>query len=150
MLSVSRKILVSAPRESVRTYLSDLREIAKYEPKVDSIEIAEDGAEASASGHFIGLPWRGTFRFEKTLDGGYRGVMVRGPLRHMECRMILRSVAGGTVIEHDESYELPLLMRPLKGLIHRWLDKALESELDSIKERAEGLNRQLQLQRLDA
>ena len=40
MLSVSRRILVSAPRDSVQKYLSDLREIAKYEPKVNSIEIA--------------------------------------------------------------------------------------------------------------
>ena len=150
MLSVSRRILVSAPRDSVRTYLSDLREIVKYEPKVDSIEIAADGGEASATGRFIGLPWRGTFRFEMTQDGGYRGVMVHGPLRRMECRMALRSVIGGTVIERDESYELPFLLRPLKSLIRRWLDKTLENELDFIKEGAEGLNRRLQLRHLDA
>lgn len=155
MLSVNRRILVSAPRDSVRTYLSDLREIARYEPKVSSIELSPaaeglPGREASAQGRFFGLPWHGTFRFETTQDGGYRGVMVRGPLRRMECRMVLRSVIGGTMIEHDETYELPLLMRPLNSLIRRWLDKTLESELGSIKEGAEGLNRRLQLQRLDA
>lgn len=149
MLSVSRKILVSAPRDSVQKYLSDLREIAKYEPKVDAIEFASEG-EAQASGRFLGLPWRGTFRFEMTRDGGYRGVMVNGPLRKMECRVLLRPVAGGTLVEHDEAYDLPFLMRPLKPLIRRWLDHTLESELDVIKEGAEALNRRLQLQRLDA
>ena len=154
MLNVTRRILVSAPRDSVRRYLSDLREIANYEPKVSSIQIAEpaegvSGQEASAEGRFLGLPWRGTFRFEMTSDGGYHGVMVHGPLRRMEMRMVLRPVIGGTVIEHDETYELPLLLRPLNAMIRRWLDKTLENELDFIKEGAEGLNRRLQLQRLD-
>jgi hypothetical protein len=155
MLNVSRRILVSAPRDSVQKYLSDLREIAKYEPKVTSIEVAPAaegvaGQEASAQGRFFGLPWHGTFRFEMTQDGGYRGVMVHGPLRRMEIRMVLRPVIGGTVIEHDETYELPLLLRPLNSMIRRWLNTTLENELDSIKEGAEGLNRRLQLQRLDA
>ena len=150
MLSVSRRILVSAPRDSVRKYLSDLREIARYEPKVDAIEVASEGGAASARGRFLGLPWHGTFRFEMTNDGGYRGVMVTGPLRRMECRISLRPVIGGTVIEHDETYELPLLMRPLNSLIRRWLNSMLENELDSIKEGAESLNRRLHLQSLDA
>lgn len=152
MLSVSRRILVSAPRDSVQKYLSDLREIAKYEPKVDAIEVsgADEVSEASATGHFLGLPWRGTFRFERTKDGGYRGVMVNGPLRRMECRVILHPVIGGTLVEHDEAYELPFFLKPLKPLVRRWLDHTLENELDFIKEGAEGLNRRLQLQGLDA
>ena len=155
MLSVSRRILISAPRDSVRKYLSDLREIAKYEPKVNSISVAPqaDGAanrEASVEGRFFGLPWHGTFRFEMTQDGGYRGVMIHGPLRRMECRIALRPVIGGTMIEHDEAYDLPLLMLPLNSMIRRWLNHTLESELDSIKEGAEALNRRLQLQGLDA
>jgi len=152
MLSVSRRILVSAPRDSVQKYLSDLREIAKYEPKVDAIEISDapEGPAAAASGRFLGLPWRGTFRFERTKDGGYRGVMVAGPLRRMECRVVLHPVVGGTLVEHDEAYDLPFFLRPLKPLVRRWLDHTLEHELDFIKEGAEALNRRLQLQRLDA
>lgn len=149
MLSVSRRILVSAPRESVQRYLSDLKQIAKYEPKVDSIELA-DGSDATASGRFLGMPWRGTFRFEMTRDGGYRGMMVAGPLSRMECRVILRPVVGGTLVERDEAYDLPFLMRPLKPLIRRWLDHTLETELDFIKEGAEALNRRVQLDKLDA
>jgi hypothetical protein len=150
MLSVSRRILISAPRDSVRKYLSDLREIAEYEPKVDAIELSAEGGDAAVKGRFLGLPWRGTFRFEMTNDGGYRGVMVSGPLRRMECRIALRPVIGGTMIEHDEAYELPLLVRPLNSIIRRWLNSTLENELDSIKEGAEALNRRLQLKGLDA
>ena len=154
MLNVSRRILVSAPRDSVQKYLSDLREIARYEPKVTSIEVAPAaegvaGQEASAAGRFFGLPWHGTFHFEMTSDGGYHGVMTHGTLRRMECRMTLRPVIGGTVIQHEEIYELPLLLRPLTSMVRRWLNKTLETKLDFIKEGAEGLNRQLQLQRLD-
>jgi hypothetical protein len=152
MLSVTRRILVSAPRDSVQKYLSDFREIAKYEPKVDSIQIAESSepAEASATGRFLGLPWRGTFRFERTKDGGYRGVMLSGPLRRMECRIVLRPVIGGTLIERDEAYDLPFFLKPLKPIVRRWLDHTLENELDFIKEGAEALNRRLQLKNLDA
>jgi hypothetical protein len=155
MLKVSRRILVSAPRDSVRSYLSDLNEIAKYEPKVSAIEVlpAAEGGEGqavSASGRFFGLPWHGTFHFDMTQDGGYSGVMTRGPVRRMECRMILRPVIGGTQMEREETYDLPFFLRPFTSMVRRWLDKTLETELDFIKEGAEGLNRRLQLKRLDA
>jgi hypothetical protein len=41
-------------------------------------------------------------------------------------------------------------MKPLRPLVRRWLDKTLETELDVIKERAEALNRRLQLQVLES
>jgi hypothetical protein len=150
MLTVTRRILVSAPRDSVKKYLSDLREIARYEPKVDAIDAGAEPDSVQASGRFFGLPWHGSFRFEMTNDGGYRGVMVQGPLRSMECRFSLRPVIGGTLVVHDEVYDLPFVLRPLSPLIRRWLDHTLESELDAVKEGAEALNRQLQLQGLDS
>ena len=150
MLNVSRRVLISAPYESVRDYLRDLGEIAHYEPKVDSIEVSAAGDSASASGRFFGMPWRGTFRFEFEPDGGYRALMASGPLRRMESRILLRPVNGGTMLEHVEEYELPLFLRPLQPLVRRWLDQTLETELDVIKERAEALNRRIQLQVLES
>ena len=149
MIAVSRRILISAPRDAVSSYLSDLRELPKYEPKVEAIALGQQG-EAAVSGRFLGLPWRGTFRFEFARDGGYRGVMVSGPLRRMECRVVLRPVNGGTVVEHDEEYELPLYLKPLRPFVRRWLEQTLVAELDFIKEGAEALNRRAQLSRLDA
>ena len=151
MLSVTQKILVSAPRDSVQKYLSDLSRLSSYERKVDAVKVEPRGEAptVAASGRFFGLPWRGTFRFEMTKDGGYRGVMVNGPLRKMECRVLLRSVRGGTEVEHGEAYELPLLMKPLKPWIRRWLQQTLVSELDMIKEGAEALNRRLQLESIE-
>lgn len=152
MLTVTRRILVSAPQDSVQRYLSDLREIAQYEPKVDAIDIASTGAgqEASVAGRFLGLPWKGTFRFEMTRDGGYRGVMVDGPLRRMESRLLLRPVIGGTIVQHEQAYSIPFILSPLKPLVRRWVDSTVESGLGHIKEGAEALNRRLQLQRLEA
>ena len=150
MLNVNRRILISAPHESVRAYLSDLGEIARYEPKVDSIALSPAGECAEASGRFFGMPWRGTFRFEFAPDGGYHGVMLTGPLRRMECRVMIRPVNGGTLLEHDEEYELPFFLRPLRSLVRRWLDHTLETELDVIKERAEALNRRVQHEVLES
>lgn len=150
MLTVNRRILISAPHESVRTYLSDLNEIARYEPKVDAITVSPAGGTAEASGRFLGLPWRGSFQFQFMPDGGYRGVMVSGPLKRMSCRVMIRPVNGGTMLEHDEEYDLPLFLRPLSPLVKTWLDHTLESELDLIKERAEALNRRVQLQFLES
>lgn len=150
MLNVNRRILISAPYESVRTYLRDLGEIAHYEPKVDAIEISPAGESAQASGRFFGMPWSGTFRFDFAPDGGYRGVMTTGPLKKMECRVQIRPVNGGTMLEHNEDYELPFFLSPIRPLVRRWLDHTLETELDAIKERAEARNRRLQLETLDA
>ncbi|OGS42205.1 MAG: hypothetical protein A2506_07405 [Elusimicrobia bacterium RIFOXYD12_FULL_66_9] len=152
MITVSRRILVSAPQGSVQRYLSDLQEIAKYEPKVDSIDVAstDAGQQASVTGRFLGLPWSGTFRFEMTRDGGYRGVMVNGPLRRIESRVLLRPVIGGTLVEHQQVYEVPFFMRPLKPFVTRWLDSTIENGLGYIKEGAEALNRRLQIQGLEA
>jgi hypothetical protein len=151
MLNVRRSIMISAPRDSVMEYLRDLSQIAHYEEKVDAVELKphSDGAVVDATGRFLGLPWKGTFEVQYTRDGGYRGVMVSGPLRRMECIMTLRPVTGGTVLEHGEEYELPLLMRPISTFVRRWVDSTLENELSFIKEGAEALNRRIQLKRLE-
>lgn len=151
MLNVSRQILISAPRDSVQEYLRDLSQIADYEEKVDAVDLQprDNGGVVDATGRFLGLPWKGTFDVEYTRDGGYRGVMVSGPLKRMECRMTLRPVTGGTMLEHGEVYELPLFLRPVSSLVRRWLDSTLETELGFIKEGAEALNRRLQLRKLE-
>ena len=146
---LSRRVLISAPRDSVQEYLSDLSRIPDYEPKVDSIQLSPAG-EATAAGRFFGMPWRGEFRFELEPCGGYRGVMTRGPLKRMECLLTIRPVNGGTVVEHREEYELPLPLKWLSPLLKRWLNAGIESELSAIKEGAEALNRKLTIQRLEA
>ncbi len=152
MIIVTRRILVSAPRDSVRAYLSDLKALPSYDPKIAAIEVTEasDGLWAETSGRFMGLPWRGTIRFQLTKDGGYRGVLVQGPLKSAESWMSVRPVVGGTVVEHGETYELPLLLRPLSPLVRRWVDQSMDLQLGLVKEGAEALNRRLQLERLDA
>ncbi|MBI4371014.1 MAG: SRPBCC family protein [Elusimicrobia bacterium] len=153
MLTISRRLLVSAPAGVVRRYLGDLREIARYDPKVDAVELAaadEEPARAVLSGRFLGLPWRGVFRFEFGSDGGYRGAMLEGPLRRMEFRLSLRPVSGGTMLEHSESYKLSALLGPFQPFLRRRIAFLLETKLDAVKEGAEALNRRLHLQSLEA
>ena len=107
-MKITRRILISAPRDSVEQYLSGLGEAPRRKPKVERA------------------------------------------LRKMDHRVTLRPVNGGTLVVHDEGYVLPFYLRPLRAFVRRWLDHALETELDAIKEGAEALNRRAQLARLDA
>ena len=152
MLTAKRQILVSAPKESVRRYLRDLRKFSEYGPKLSEVNVAETGADTGVvdvQGKFMAVPWRGSFNVEFTQDGGYRREMVRGPLPKMVGGFHLRSVSGGTVITQEQQCQLPLPLRPLAFIWRRWLDSAMERELHVIKEGAERLNRELQLQQLE-
>lgn len=152
MLTAKRQILVSAPKESVRRYLRDLKHLCEYAPKIDDVAVAQDDEQSGVvevQGKFMALPWRGQFRVDFTQDGGYRREMVRGPLPKMVGGFHLRAVAGGTVITQDQQCQLPLPLRPLSFLWKRWLDAAMDRELHVIKEGAERLNRELQLQQLE-
>ena len=109
MLSQTRSILVSAPRERVSEYLRDLSRLSDYEQKVDQCTVTYPDAHtgiAEISGRYFGLPWRGAFKMEYTQDGGYRSEMVRGPFKRVTGGFHLRSVSGGTLLTHDETYQL--------------------------------------------
>ena len=147
-LSASRSVMVSAPRESIRIYLQDLKNVAQYEEKVDSVSV--DGDKASVSGRFLGLPWSGEFSVQFTSDGGYRAEMTSGALKRMVCAYTLRSVSGGTIITHEETYQFSLLARPVMRMFRGWLGHTMELELGVIKEEAERLNRRLQLERIES
>ncbi len=148
MLRLSRRIMVSAPKETVALYLRDLRRMADYERKVDRVELGEGGVEAS--GRFLGLRWSGAFRVEATRDGGYRGELVRGPLGQMSWGFHLRAVSGGTVLTHEEHYLFHWLFKPLVLLLRGRLRRAMELELAAIKEAAERLHRQIQIREIEA
>lgn len=152
MLTVTRQILISAPRESVAAYLRDLRKMSDYEMKVQTCEVSYPDASSGfveVQGKFMGLPWRGAFKMEFTRDGGFRSEMVRGPLSRMVGGFHLRAVTGGTVLTHDENYQFGFLMAPLTPFAKRWIARSIERELDVIKEGAERLHRQRQLQLIE-
>ncbi|MBI4376795.1 MAG: SRPBCC family protein [Elusimicrobia bacterium] len=150
-LILTRRILISAPKESVRLYLSDLKRIAEYEPKVRKVEVSGPSSGlVEVSGRFLGFSWSGSFKALFTADGGYRAEMVQGPLPHVAGGYHLRPVHGGTVVTHEERYLLPWLFVPLRFLLSRWLGRTIERELGAIKEGAERLHRQTQLNQIES
>ena len=153
MPTIKRQILISAPKESVRQYLRDLERMSDYAPKVRTVSVSYPDAQSGlveAEGRFMALPWTGSFRVDFTADGGYRREMLRGPLPRLVGGVHLRSVAGGTVLTHEQHFQLPLPLRPLAFMWRRWLLGSMERELHVIKEGAEALNRKLQLQTLES
>ncbi|MCX5796259.1 MAG: SRPBCC family protein [Elusimicrobia bacterium] len=148
MLHISKRILISAPRELVRRYLQDLENIPRYESKARLLTVTETdqaGARLAASGRFLGLPWRGEFQVEFTPDGGYRASMTVGPLKSMTSSFNLRAVSGGTVLTHEEHYGFRLPLRPLMRLFRPTLGHVMDRELRVIKEGAELVHRRCQL-----
>ena len=84
MLTVTRHILVSAPKERVSEYLRDATRLADYEQKVDQCKVTYPDAEtalAEVSGRYFGVPWSGSFKMVYTGDGGYQSEMLKGPFR---------------------------------------------------------------------
>lgn len=152
MLSVTRTILVSAPRERVSEYLRDLSRLSQYEPKVDECKVTypdQTTAVADVSGRWLGLRWKGQLQMRFTRDGGFQSELVRGPIKKMLGGFHLRSVAGGTQLTHVESYALPLPLRLLTPVVRRYVSRTMEKELGKIKEEAERLNRLRVLQDID-
>ena len=152
MLSTSRSVLVSAPREAVRLYLRDLANLAEYERKVDRVQASYPSPDTGfyeASGRFAGLPWSGAFTVRFTKDGGFRSEMVRGPLKRLVGGFALRSVSGGTLVTHDAQYLFPWPLRLLSPLLVRWLGRSIDLELRAVKEGAERLNRRLQQREIE-
>lgn len=153
MLTITRAVLISAPKESVQLYLRDLRNMASYGKKVSAVDPSypdDESGFVEVSGKFMGMPWRGAFKMQFTRDGGFRSEMVRGPVKHMAGGFHLRPVTGGTVLTHDEHYQFGVLLRPLQFLARRWITRGIEHELGVIKEGAERLNRQLQLKQIES
>jgi hypothetical protein len=151
MLSVSREIMISAPRDSVRLYLQDPRNVAQYESKVSSLQVSagEGGRfQAQCAGSFFGIPWKAGFDIELTTDGGYRAEMAGGSLRRMSSVYQLRAVTGGTILRHEEHYQFGLL-RVAAPLLRAWIAQTMELELRVIKEEAERVNRRIQLQKIE-
>ncbi|MBI4345427.1 MAG: SRPBCC family protein [Elusimicrobia bacterium] len=152
MLSVTRSILVSAPRERVSEYLRDLSRLSDYEQKVDQCSVTYPDKQtgvAEVTGRYFGLPWKGVFRMEYTQDGGYRSEMLRGPFKRVTGGFQLRSVSGGTLLIHDEHYLLSLPFKFLKPVLRRWLARTMDTELGVIKEGAESLHRRRCLDDID-
>lgn len=153
MMTVTRRILVSAPKDAVRSYLQDLGNLREYDQKVERLEVTPEeggGGFVEVSGRFLGLPWKGAYRLRFTRDGGYRKEMVRGPLPRQVGSLRLQAVTGGTLVTQEEQYHLPSLVRPLGFLMKSWLSRAAERELGVIKEGAERLHRRLQLEQIDS
>lgn len=153
MVTVSRRILVSAPKETVRLYLQDLKNMADYEQKVERVEAVSgdaSGGTFEAAGKFLGLPWRGTLKASYTRDGGYRSEMVRGPIPGAVWGFHLKPVAGGTLVIHEERYPAPLPLRPVLFLLKGRIGHGMELELGVIKEGAERLHRQIMLREIEA
>lgn len=143
--------MISAPRESVRLYIQDIRNISQYENKVSSVEVSGENGHftASASGRFMGLPWKGSFAIRLNGDGGYVAELTAGSLRSMKTSYSLRSVQGGTILRHDESYHFGFLLHPVLSFFKGAFAHSMDLELHVIKEEAERVNRRLQLAKIE-
>ncbi|HVC09118.1 MAG TPA: hypothetical protein VNH15_04170 [Elusimicrobiota bacterium] len=154
MTKVSQRLMISAPRESVRLYLRDLDNLAKYSRRIFEVRLKsrdEHKASFEAAGRFLGLSWKAAVEAEFPSDGGLHLTLSRGgPLWLVAASYHLRPVSGGTILSHDEEYRLPLLLRPLSPLLRKIIAETMDLELRVVKEGAEQLNRKIRLREIES
>ncbi len=153
MVSISRRIMLSARKPTVRLYLRELKNMALYEPRIDSIDPGHerDGeVPVSASGRVWGKSWSGEFPVVFDRDGGLFCELPIWPLSRIANSYRLREVTGGTVLTHEEGYGIPMILAPIIFLLKGWLARGMEKKLWCIKEGAERLERQIQLRAIES
>ncbi|MHB2026940.1 MAG: SRPBCC family protein [Elusimicrobiota bacterium] len=153
MLTLIQRIMISAPKNSIRLYLRDLENLPRYSRRIAQVEIiSQDDRKAviAASGRFFAVPWKSSFEAAFNEDGGLVLSMSRGPFSEMISSYSLRPVSGGTILTHEENYRLPVLLRPLGILLRRFIAETMDLELRAVKEGAERLNRQIKLREIEA
>ena len=146
-------MMLSARRETVSLYLRELKNMPLYESKVDALDaglLGDGEILVTASGSLGFKTWKGEFPVVFGMDGGFYCQLPIGPLSSLGLSYEVREVTGGTVITHEERYDLPLLLMPMLFLLKRFIARAMEKKLWAIKEGAERLERQLDLRALEA
>ncbi|MBI5624321.1 MAG: SRPBCC family protein [Elusimicrobia bacterium] len=152
-MRISSQLLVSAPKERVSAYLRDLKHLPDYDKKVsEALVIRQDAdtAELSASGMFLGRAWKDSPKVRFAKDGGYECSFVLGRLTKMTAVYHVRPVTGGTLLAHEEVYDVSVLLRPVLLAARGWLLQAIEAEMRVIKEGAQAVDRQAKLKEIDS
>ncbi len=152
MLTITSRITISAPKETVSRYLRELKNIPDYEPRIETAEVVSSSgeqSEVSAAGRFLGLAWKGNMKVTFTRDGGYQAESPLGSIARLEAAYRIHSVSGGTVLTHEEKFHFPFLIRPFMFVLQGAFLRAAEDELGFIKEGAELLARRLQLRDIE-
>ncbi|MCW5968655.1 MAG: hypothetical protein KIT57_09085 [Blastocatellales bacterium] len=133
---ITDDILVDALPKHAVAVIKDLKWLAHYEPKVDSVRIepkTQMCGSYTACGRFAGLPWRGSFSYEMR-PHGFHSKMISGPWGVQ--------VSGGFVVRsneqcrcrviHYERYQLSWWLWPLVFLLRLYLKRAMKDELCAV------------------
>ncbi|MFA6316933.1 MAG: SRPBCC family protein [Elusimicrobiota bacterium] len=153
MIRISSQLLVSAPKDRVSAYLRDLRHIPEYDKKVSEVVVLRqdrESAEVAAVGTFLGRKWKDTVTILFSKDGGYECSVNVGRLTTMKSVYHLSPVTGGTLLGHEEVYDVSVLLKPVLLAARGWFRQALEAEMRVIKEGAQAVDRQLKLKEIDS
>lgn len=145
--------MLSARKETVGLYLRELKNMPAYESKVDTVDSGElgDGEVRVTAGGNLGFKtWNAEFAVVFNRDGGYHCDIPIAPLCTLGLSYDIREVTGGTVVEHEERYRVPILLMPVLFILKSFIARAMEKKLWAIKEGAEKLERLLYLRNIES
>ncbi|MEO5705396.1 MAG: NAD(P)H-binding protein [Candidatus Limnocylindrales bacterium] len=116
--------VVERPIDEVFAFFSRPENLARITPPGMGFDRLSDDTDMRAGLEidyrirpFLGIPMRWRSRIETfEPSSGFSDIQLRGPYRRWEHRHTFRSVEGGTLIEDEVTYELPL--GPLGGIAH--------------------------------
>lgn len=138
---VVRRIHAACSEVNALAFLQDLRNVAIYEPKVDTATVTPGDRTGlyTVQGHFAGLPYTSRFEYMLT-DRGFRSHRLPDGLPSLDVNgafVVKPDRSGGVEIIHVERYRLPLAMAPLKGILRRYVGRTMERELQTVRRHVE-------------
>jgi hypothetical protein len=135
---VMDRIDIPVNPDTAINFLSDIKNIDQYEPKVDKAKVKTDTDKTGSyevKGKFAGIPWSGKFSYELSSEGFYSemiespvpGLKVQGGFKvkkisDRDCRVI-----------HYENYHLPAWLSVISPLLKNYLTHSLKQELEEVK-----------------
>ena len=122
----------------VLSFLQNIKNIDRYEPKLISAEIIEaqpDKGFYKAKGTFLNFRWRGKFTYELNYQG-FHSRMVGGPLSNkMQGGFAVYAISENSCcVIHYEEYQFPRWTILLKPLFRYYLKKLMIQELKTIQD----------------
>lgn len=136
-ISVQKSTSLARSATAVREFLWDLKNLARFEPKVDRVTVAPESTSYGsyvASGRFAGLPYQATFSYERK-DNGLDSKMLSGP-RGVSSRGIFIVVGQGNrrcTVTHIEQYEFPGWSNVIRPLLKAYLNNSISREMRNLK-----------------
>ena len=135
-IRVIGKVRIGSSREKALAVLWDLSNLARYEPKVNSVRVRPEQEQEGtycSRGLFAGLPWEALFSYRLKKNGFHSEMMCGPPGVEVSGGFVVSpGPSEGCFITHYETYRFPPWLAPMMPLVRLYLAGAMKRELRNL------------------